>query len=351
MGNFRSELRKAERAVEKLTGSRRQAATFRRQVEKKVQSKLQEVVRRKTREKTLRPMGLRQTGGTRLRQVAFRPSGATGPQLAASASEQQIIKKLVATKRAGWVNHPDSKTDAVLVEHGTGCVVKDASGKPVSQPKSTRSSKPDINRNDFLQHLKSTGIEEYVPHMYLDRDGRVTVGIGHLIPDADAATRLDFTSRDPIKPVIDRHTINAFNKVKKSGLKGAAAPSFKNLTHIFISEPDAVVLALKDMDNFLNIIRSSSYFPEFDSYPVLAKMGLLDLVYNAGALGTRDGYPRTTAAVRRRNWKQAGVEQRDGRTSSRADIAQAWFNRAAQQEPFFISHTNCHKSLAQLAIR
>ena len=105
------------------------------------------------------------------------------------------------------------------------------------------------------------------------------------------------------------------------------------------------------MDNFLNIIRSSSYCPEFDSYPVLAKMGLLDLVYNAGALGTRDGYPRTTAAVRRRNWKQAGVEQRDGRTSSRADVAQAWFNGAAQQEPFFISHTNCQKSLAQLAIR
>ena len=124
MGNFRSELRKAERAVEKLTGSRRQAATFRKQVEKKVESKLHEVVRRQTREKTLRSMGLRQTSGTRLRQFAFRPPGATGAQLAATASEQQIIQKLVATNRAGWVNHPD-RTDAVLVEHGTGCVLLD----------------------------------------------------------------------------------------------------------------------------------------------------------------------------------------------------------------------------------
>ena len=65
---------KAERAVEKLTGSRRQAATFRRQVEKKVESKLHEVVRRQTREKTLRSMGLRQTGGTHLRQFAFNRS-------------------------------------------------------------------------------------------------------------------------------------------------------------------------------------------------------------------------------------------------------------------------------------
>ena len=296
-------------------------------------------------------MGLRQTGGTRLRQFAFRPSGAAGAQLAATASEQQIIQQLVRTKRAGWVNLPGSKTDAVLVEHGTGCVMKDASGKPVLEPKSTPSTKPAISQNVFLQHLKSTGIEEYVPYMYLDKKGNVTAGIGHLIPDADAATRLPFTNRDPILPLMDPHTVNAFNKVKNSGLKGAAAPRFKNLIHIFISEPDAVDLALKDMDDFLNIIRSSGYFPDFDSYPVLAKMGLLDLVYNAGARKTIIKYPRFTAAVRRRNWKQAGVEQRDGRTSSRADIAQAWFNRAAQQEPFFISHTNCHKSLAQLAIR
>jgi hypothetical protein len=50
-----------------------------------------------------------------------------------------------------------------------------------------------------------------------------------------------------------------------------------------------------------------------------------------------------------RNWKQAGVEQRDGRKAARANIVQAWFNRAGQQEPFFISHTKCQKRLRQLA--
>ena len=106
---------------------------------------------------------------------------------------------------------------------------------------------------------------------------------------------------------------------------------------------------MDDMSDFLNIIRSPSYYPEFDSYPVLAKMGLLDLVYNAGAMRTRDEYKRTTAAVRRRNWKQAGVEQRDGRKAFRANAVQAWFDQAARQEPFFISHTNCQKTLASIA--
>ncbi len=51
----------------------------------------------------------------------------------------------------------------------------------------------------------------------------------------------------------------------------------------------------------------------------------------------------------RRNWKQAGVEQRDGRKAARANIVQAWFNQAARGELFFISHTKCQKGLRQLA--
>ncbi len=47
----------------------------------------------------------------------------------------------------------------------------------------------------------------------------------------------------------------------------------------------------------------------------------------------------------RRDWKKAGIEQRKKRAVKRADIVQAWYNRAAQQEPFFIGHTNCRKPL------
>ena len=77
-------------------------------------------------------------------------------------------------------------------------------------------------------------------------------------------------------------------------------------------------------------------------------MGILDLAYNASADGARFVYKRTAAAVLRRNWKQAGVEQRDDKEAFRADIAQAWFNQAARQEPFFICHTNCQRNLSNL---
>jgi hypothetical protein len=210
-------------------------------------------------------------------------------------------------------------------------------------------SKPAINRSAFVRYLRQQEIEEYVPHLYLDRDGNVTVGIGHLVPDADDAKSLSFKRRGPIVGASPLHVERAFNKVKTSGLTNTIAPAFRNLTSIFITEADAVSQAMRDIDQFLGIIRSPAYYPEFDTYPRLAKTGLLDLVYNRGAKGTRDDYKRTTAAMDRRNWKQAGVEQRDGRKAARANIVQAWFNQAARQEPFFISHAKCRKSLASIA--
>ena len=88
--------------------------------------------------------------------------------------------------------------------------------------------------------------------------------------------------------------------------------------------------ALEKMDEFLGFI-TQTYFPEFHTFPVLAKMGHLDLAYTAGASGSRNGYKRFAAAVDRRDWKKAGIEQRDGRKGHRIDIVQAWYNRASLQ--------------------
>ncbi len=125
------------------------------------------------------------------------------------------------------------------------------------------------------------------------------------------------------------------------------APAFRHLTNIDLSEANAELKALADMKDFLGFL-SKTYFPEFHTFPVLAKMGHLDLAYTAGARGSRDNNKDFAAAVDRRDWKQAGIEQRKKRAVKRADIVQAWYNQAARQEPFFISHTNCRKRLTHL---
>ena len=107
--------------------------------------------------------------------------------------------------------------------------------------------------------------------------------------------------------------------------------------------------ALADKEGFLALLVKPIYFPDFETFPVEAKMGHLDLAYTRGVRGTKEDYKRFAAAVRRRNWKQAGVEQRDGRPPKRANIVQAWFDQAARKEPFFISHKRCEKTLSQVS--
>ncbi len=283
----------------------------------------------------------------RAQQAARRATSGTGSQQAAARTEAVIIKELVTKKRAGWVNEP-GKSRAVLVEAKTGCVVLDSKGKVITGPKITLNSKPGINQNVFLQHLKTPGIELFVPYMYLDTEGKVTVGIGTLLPDAGTARRLPFVERHSGKPADKEYVAIAFENVRTSSLPHGEWLLFRRVTSIELSEANAELKALADMDNFINILSSKSYYPDYNTYPATAKMGLLDLAYNRGAKGARDDYKKTTAAKYRRDWKKAGIEQRDGRKAFRADIAQAWFNQAAQQEPFFIGDRNCRKPLTRL---
>lgn len=317
MTTLRQKLRQVEQAAARITGDRRQAA------------------------------GLRQKIERRLQQLAAGQAGAGGRRVSAS-HEPQVYDRVVRSGQAGWVNLP-GKGIAVLVERGTGCTLVDSRGSLILHSRLMLRSKPAINKSAFVQHLKTPGIELFVPYMYLDTQRNVTVGVGHLLTDAASARSLSFVERQSGKPGSKDQVVEAYNRVKTSTLTPGDWQAFRNVTSVDLTEAYATILAMNDMDDFLSIIRGPTYYPEFDSYPPLAKMGLLDLVYNVGARRARDDYQRTTAAVRRRNWKQAGIEQRDGRTSFRANIVQNWFDQAARQEPFFISHTNCRKALASLA--
>ncbi len=286
----------------------------------------------------------------RAQQAARRATRGTGSQQAAVLNEAVIVKELVTKKRAGWVNEP-GKSRAVLVEAKTGCLVLDSKAKAITKPKITLSSKPGIDIPAFLQHLKTPGIEDFLPYMYRDTKGNVTVGIGHLLRTADDAKALNFIKLGPNVGATALHIERAFDRVKNAPVSGyTVATDFEKLTHIRISEAEAETRALDKMNEFLGFI-TQTYFPEFHTFPVLAKMGHLDLAYTAGASGSRNGYKDFAAAVDRRDWKKAGIEQRDDRPPGRADIVQAWYNQAARQEPFFISHTNCRKPLGQVLKR
>ena len=297
-------LHKIQRQVERLTGDRRQAAGLRRKIEARLQ------------------------------------------QMAANAAPQ-ILQNLLKSGRAGWVNDP-GKDIAVLVERGTGCVILDPKGNVITHSKLMPPPKPDINKSAFVQHLKTPGNELFVPYMYLDSESNVTVGIGHLLRDAEMAKNLSFIERQSGKPANKEYVVAAFNKVKNSSLTPGVSLEFRKVTSVELSEAFATILAMDDMDMFIKILKSQNNFPEFDSYPVEAKMALLDMVYTSGVKGVREGFPVFTSAVRRRNWKLAAQEShRKQPSAQRNQIVRDWLLQAARQEHFFI-HPTCKKKLKQL---
>lgn len=261
-------------------------------------------------------------------------------QLAAAKKLPDIALSLVKSGRAGWANDPDTPGGAVLVERGTGCVLLDPKGKviqrssPVSHPPTSG-----INEMAFIQHLKDADNELYVPYMYKDNNDNVTVGIGTHLENAQEAKNLPFVDRGTNQPVHDNHKINAYNKVRNSPLSGTAGHRiFKPLTNIVISEADAVNQASKDLQAFIGELKMQRFYRDFDSFPVTAKMGLLDLIYTLGLPELLGQFNNFNPAVQSRDWKFAASESsRKKIASSRNQIVQQWFEEAAKQEPVFVS--------------
>ncbi len=296
MGKFDQKMREVERSLAKLTGNKAQAARFRKGLEKKIQQ-------------------------------------------AAVKALPKIVQNLVKSGRAGWANDPELPGFAVLVQRGTGCVLQDPKGKVIKRmPPVTHPVTPGINEGAFIQHLKDAGNELFVPYMYKDENENVTVGIGHLLRNPDMAKAVPFVERGTNKSAHKNHIVNAFNKVKNSPISGQAKHlKFKPLTNIVISEAEAENLAKKDMGQFIQILRSEMNFPEFDTYPEAAKMGLLDMAYTLGVEGTKEKFPNFTLAARHRDWNLAADESDRDVSFSRNQIVFQWFKQAEKQQPFFAS--------------
>lgn len=264
-------------------------------------------------------------------------------QQAAVKALPKIQQALVKSRQTGWVNDPGPKGGAVLVERDTGCVLLDFSGKEIRDPKKSLPPAPALDKIVFLQHLKD--VEGFATHMYLDTAHNVTVGIGNKLDNPQVAAKLSFFERGTNKKAHPNHIINAFNKVKKSKIDpNNGASAFEFVTNIELSMAKAEESAENAMDDFLALLEGSTSFPDFASYPETAKMGLLDMAYTLGVVGTKSGYPDFTNAVRKRNWKLAATESfrptvspKPGVTPDRNEIVRQWFEQAARQEHFFIN--------------
>ena len=279
-------------------------------------------------------------------------------------THSEIVKNLLKAGRIGWAFDPD-KREEVLVERGTGCEIQ---GDGVPSPRTPQIFHPretKINATTF--RAKSSFFEGFVQYMYLDCKGYVTVGIGHKIDNAEKAKELEFYKR-PEEPGGKREKATleekekAFDKVLGSGLICRdPEKEFKNMTKLDLDPGYIEDLFDADVNEFIRQLRD--HFEEFDTYPKIAQIGLLDLLYNIGRkkfLGTKKApaFPLLHKALEYRNWievaEQSHREERNKQGEimpgmvNRNTIVREWFLEAIGDDPFFVNPKCAPKSVSAI---
>jgi GH24 family phage-related lysozyme (muramidase) len=142
--------------------------------------------------------------------------------------------------------------------------------------------------------------EGCVPWMYRDTVGKVTVGVGLMLPDPTAAEALPFVLGT--RPATPQEIAAEFARVTALPL-GRASAFYKIPTSLELTQPtiDAKLTAV--LENFESDLRTQ--LPHYDALPDTVKLALLDMIYNLGPQGLFKGFPHLMAAVETGAWAQA----------------------------------------------
>lgn len=160
--------------------------------------------------------------------------------------------------------------------------------------------------NNLMAH------EGFKNTMYKDQDGNVTVGIGHLLANADMAAELPFTKTEPTKKTGGFASFNKFTEVL------AAKDDIKSLFNDYKTNPnatppelhlsnDAVIgQCVKDVLTTETGLRS--LYSGYDNFSNSRKVALVDMGFNLGIPKLKSKFPKFNDAVNRGDWNEAANE-------------------------------------------
>jgi len=169
--------------------------------------------------------------------------------------------------------------------------------------------------------------EGSVPWMYLDTVGRVTVGVGLMLPNAAAACALPFLVGDI--PASHVEITDDFARVATM-LPGKVPGIYRVPGGLELSAETIQDKLMTIVQGFDDDLRTC--FVAYDTMPDPAKLALLDMIYNLGPTGLFDGYPALMKAVKAGQWTVAAARcGRHGPSAARNAWTHNEFLAAAEQ--------------------
>jgi GH24 family phage-related lysozyme (muramidase) len=142
--------------------------------------------------------------------------------------------------------------------------------------------------------------EGCVPWMYRDTVGKVTVGVGLMLPDAKAAEALPFVLG--ARCATPQEISAEYARVDAMAL-GRASSFYKTPASLELTQQTIDAKLSSVLEGFEAELRTE--FPHYDTLPDSVKMALLDMIYNLGPAGLFKGFPHLIAAVQTGAWSQA----------------------------------------------
>lgn len=142
--------------------------------------------------------------------------------------------------------------------------------------------------------------EGCVPWMYRDTVGKITVGVGLMLPDVKAAQALPFLACS--EPATPEQITAEFTRVEALPL-GRPSSFYKSPASLQLTQQTIDAKLISILQNFEADLRTE--FPHYDTLPDAIKLALLDMIYNLGPAGLFKGFPHLVAAVQTGAWAQA----------------------------------------------
>jgi GH24 family phage-related lysozyme (muramidase) len=138
--------------------------------------------------------------------------------------------------------------------------------------------------------------------MYRDTVGKVTVGVGLMLPDANAAESLPFLLGS--RPATPQEIAAEYARIS-SLPRGRASAFYKSPNCLELPQQTIDTKLTSVLHNFETELRA--HLPHYDTLPDGVKLALLDMTYNLGPAGLLKDFPHLIAAVESGSWAEAAA--------------------------------------------
>lgn len=185
-------------------------------------------------------------------------------------------------------------------------------------------------------------LEQYegrLDHLYLDSKGKVTVGIGHMVPSSVAMASVTMYRKEEkaTKVATFDQKKKEYETINKQS-KGYRASWYKTHTTLFMKPADIEAQRDVHLNSFYTELtniykKGNGYADNFDDFHEDAQVALFDMIFNLGATKLNNTFPNFNKAIKDQDWEKAAKESnRPDVNKARNDFVKELFNGISEEQ-------------------